>query len=119
MTYFISKTCKYPEVAFLIITLATDPYLNSLHAVNSGHLAILHSQLSNTIYTQDKFLAATGYMVEYAKYQPLHPKWGDYSTAIFEVIKGIETGQFTVDTALTALRDLLKSRLGDEVIIRE
>lgn len=119
MAYFISKTCKYPEVAFLIITLATDPHLNSLHAVKSAHLAILYSQLSNSVYTQDKFLAAAGYMVEYAKYQPMHPKWGEYSTAIFEVIRGIETGQLTVDAALATFRDTLKTRLGDEVIIRE
>jgi len=57
--------------------------------------------------------------VEYAKYQPLHPRWGDYSTTIFEVVKGIETGQFTVDAALDAFKSQLKSRLGDEVIIRE
>ncbi|MEM0088069.1 MAG: extracellular solute-binding protein [Thermofilum sp.] len=119
MAYFISKTCKYPEVAFLILTLATDSYLNSLHAVQSAHLAILYSQLSDPTYTKDKFLAATGYMVEYAKYQPLHPKWGEYQTTIFEVVKGIETGAFTPDTALATFRDLLRSRLGDAVIIRE
>jgi inositol-phosphate transport system substrate-binding protein len=119
MAYFISKTCKYPEVAFLIITLATDSYLNSIHAVKSAHLAILYSQLSNPVYTEDKFLAATGYMVEYAKYQPLHPRWGEYSTTIFEVVRGIETGQFTVDAALDAFRSQLRARLGDEVIIRE
>jgi inositol-phosphate transport system substrate-binding protein len=119
MAYFISKTCEYPEVAFLIITLATDSYLNSIHAVKSAHLAILYSQLSDPVYTEDKFLAATGYMVEYAKYQPLHPRWGEYSTAIFEVVRGIETGQFTVDAALDAFRSQLKARLGDEVIIRE
>jgi len=119
MAYFISKTCKYPEVAFLIITLATDSYLNSIHAVKSAHLAILYSQLSDPVYTKDKFLAATGYMVEYAKYQPLHPRWGEYSTTIFEVVRGIETGQFTVDAALDAFRSQLKARLGDEVVIRE
>ncbi|MEM4810807.1 MAG: hypothetical protein QXS92_02715, partial [Thermofilum sp.] len=82
-------------------------------------LAILYSQLSDPTYTKDKFLAATGYMVEYAKYQPLHPKWGEYQTTIFEIVKGIETGAFTPDTALATFRDLLRSRLGDAVIIRE
>jgi len=117
--YFISKTCKYPEVAFLIITLATDPYLNSLHDVKSAHLAILYSQLSSPVYTQDKFLAMTGYMVEYAKYQPMHPRWGDYNTIIFNTIKGIETGQFNSDQALQVFEQNLKSTLGDAIIIKK
>lgn len=117
--YFVSKSCKYPEIAFLIITLATDPYLNSLHAVKSAHLAILYDQLSDPVYTKDKFLAATGYMVQYAKYQPLHPKWSDYNTIIFNVIKGIETGQFNSDQALQVFRQNLQNTLGDSVIIRD
>jgi len=120
MAYFISKACPYPELAFLIVTLATDPYLNSLHAVPSAHLAILYSQLVNPLYIRDRFLKETGYMVEYAKYQPLHPKWGEYSTSIFEIVKGIETGGFrSVDEALAAFKNLLTTRLGDNVIIIE
>ncbi|MCC5998494.1 MAG: extracellular solute-binding protein, partial [Thermofilum sp.] len=117
--YFISKTCKYPEVAFLIVTLATDPYLNSLHAVKSAHLAILGSQLSNPVYAEDKFLAMTGYMVEYAKYQPLHPRWGDYLGKIYVIIKGIETGQFDPDEALRIFERDLISALGDQIIIKK
>jgi inositol-phosphate transport system substrate-binding protein len=117
--YYITKYCKYPDIAFLIVLLATDPYVNSLHAVKSSHLAIFYSQLSNPVYTQNKFLAVTGPMVEYSRYQPMHPRWGDYGTAIFNTIKGIETGQFNSDQALQVFKQSLQATLGDQIIIKE
>jgi len=118
LVYMVSSNSKNPELAFLIITLASDPYLNSLHAVESAHLAIRYSQLSHPAYTKDRFLAETGYMVRYAQYQPNHPSWGKYQQAIFDIIRGIEGGALDPGQAVDAFRRTLESQLGGDVIIR-
>lgn len=118
LAYMISSTSKNPELAFLIITLATDAYLNARHAVNSAHLAIRYSELSHPEYTKDRFLREAGYMVKYAKYQPNHPKWGIYLEAIFETIRGIESGALDTGRAVDSFKRALEFRLGDDVVIR-
>ncbi|MEM1610407.1 MAG: hypothetical protein QXQ57_02025 [Sulfolobales archaeon] len=118
LVYMISSTSKNPELAFLIITLATDSYLNARHAVSSAHLAIRYSELSHPEYTKDRFLAETGYMVKYARYQPNHPKWGIYQQAIFDVIRGIEGGALDTGQAVDSLRRILESQLGEDVVIK-
>jgi inositol-phosphate transport system substrate-binding protein len=119
LAYFIYSRSRNPELAFLLVTLASDTYLNSLHAVESAHLAIRYSQLSHPIYVKDRFLKETGYMVAYAKYQPNHPKWGTYSQLIFETIRGIEGGALDPDRALNTFSTSLQRQLGESVVIRE
>jgi inositol-phosphate transport system substrate-binding protein len=116
--YMISSNSKYVRQAFLVITMATDPYLNSLHANKSAHLAILNSQLNHSEYKKDRFNAEAGYLVAYSKYQPMHPGWGTYNKVLFDVIKGIEAGQFNAQRAANVLEDELKKQLGDAIIIR-
>ena len=118
LVYMITSQCKYPEIAFLLITLATSPHINSYHAVNSAHLAILRSQVSDSRYVKDKFLAEVAYMLEYTTFIPMHPKWGDYNDAIYRALSAIETGAATADEAYeTLLADV--EALGDAVIIEE
>lgn len=118
LAYFIYSKTRNPELAFLLITMASDDYLNSLHAVASAHLAIRYSQLSHPEYARDRFLQQTGYMVKYASYQPNHPKWGTYSQLIFETIRGIEGGALDPDQAVKSLESSLRRQLGDSVAIR-
>ncbi len=118
LVYMVTSQCKYPEVAFLIITLATDPHINSLHSVNSAHLAILRSQITDTKYQEDKFLAEVAYMLDYTTFIPMHPKWGEYNDAIFRALSAIETGAATPEQAYEQLLADVQA-LGDVVIFED
>ena len=118
LVYMITSQCKHPNIAFLLLTIVSTPSLNSNHAVYSAHLAILRSQVYETKYTKDKFLADVAYMLEYTTFIPMHPKWGEYNDAIFRALSAIETGAATAEEAYKTLEEDVKA-LGDIVIFEE
>jgi len=117
LVYMISANSKYPEIAFLIITLASDPYLNALHAVKSSHLAIRYSEINHPEYQKDKFLSDVAYMLDYTTFLPNHVEWGKYDEVVWQAIGGVEAGDMTAQEALQFIVDRLQSELGDQIII--
>ena len=116
LIYTITSQAKergVDEIAFLLITLVTDPHINSYHAVASAHLAILNSQILDSRYVQDPFLRDVAYMLKYTTFIPNHPKWADYSRIVFETIRAVETGELGPDAAYEHLLESLKEALGD------
>jgi inositol-phosphate transport system substrate-binding protein len=107
------------DVAFMLITLATDPHLNSYHAVQSSHLAILYSQIQDSRYVQDPFLKDVAYMLDYTTFIPNHPQWGDYSRIVFNIIRAVESGDLSPEDAFNTLLDEIQTTLGDSVIIED
>ena len=118
LVYMITSQCKYPKLAFLLITIASLPHINANHAVNSGHLAITYSEVTDSKYQKDWFLAAVAYMLEYTTFIPMHPKWGEYNDAIYRALSAIETGAATAEEAYKMLEEDVKA-LGDVVIFEE
>ena len=105
------------DLAFALITIATSPHLNSLHAVKSAHLAIMYSQISDSRYAQDWFLQDVAYMLKYTTFIPNHPKWGDYSRAVFNILKAVESDKnLTPDQAFEILKSEIERNIGDAVI---
>jgi len=109
---------KNQELAFRIITEATAADLNTRHAVNSGHLAILKSQLDYPEYTKNKFLSAVAYMVEYTNFQPNHPDYGTYDQIMFNALQAVEAKDLTVDDAVNTVIEEMQAELGDKVVIK-
>ena len=118
LVYMVSADSKHPELAFRIITEATSPDLNTRHATNSGHLAILKSQIEYPDYKANKFLHDVAYMVDYAKFQPNHPDFGTYDTILWTALSAVMAGESTPEDALDAVVKDLKDELGDKVIIK-
>jgi inositol-phosphate transport system substrate-binding protein len=103
------------DVAFVLITLVTDPHLNSYHAVQSAHLAILNSQIYDARYTEDWFLKDVAYMLEYTTFIPNHPKWGDYSRIVFNILRAVESGDLGPTEAYQILYDEITTTIGDDI----
>ncbi len=118
LVYMISKDSKHPELAFLLITLASDPYLNALHAVNSGHLAIRYSEINLEKYKEDKFLHDVSYMLDYTTFLPNNVNWGKYDEIVWQALGGVEAGDMTPQQALDFIVNRMQSELGDQVIIK-
>jgi len=123
LVYTITKQAEkdgVAEIAFILITMVTDPHLNAFHAVKSSHLAILNSEISDSRYTKDWFLHDVAYMLKYTTFIPNHPKWGDYSRIVFNILKAVESDKsLTPDKAFETLLKEIQRTLGDAVIIEE
>jgi inositol-phosphate transport system substrate-binding protein len=120
LVYTITKQAKdrgLADLAFILITMATSPHLNSYHSVQSAHLAILYSQISDSRYVEDPFLKDVAYMLEYTTFIPNHPQWGDYSRIVYNIIRAVESGDLSPTDAYNTLLEEIQTTLGDSVII--
>ncbi|HIC88018.1 MAG TPA: extracellular solute-binding protein [Anaerolineae bacterium] len=119
LVYMVTAQSKHPDLAFRIITEATAPDLNALHAVQSGHLAILKSELQDPKYAEDKFAQAAAYMLEYTTFLPNNPDFGTLDEIYFGGISAVESGQWTPEEAVENVVADVQVELGDKVIIKE
>ncbi len=115
--YYVSSQSKYPEIAFLVIALATSGPLDARHAVNSGHLPVRMVTQFDPYYEKAKFLKAVTYMLQYTSFEPIHPKWDAYKAAWIKAIAEVERGEKTPEQALNEMVQTLKSELGDQIEI--
>jgi len=117
--YYVTSQSKYPELAFLLITLATSAPLDAEHAVYSGHLPVRSTTLEVPLYKESKFHSEVAYMLDYTSVEPIHPKFGAYKDAWITAITKVEKGEATPEQALEEMVSTLKTELGDELIIKE
>jgi inositol-phosphate transport system substrate-binding protein len=116
--YMVTSRSRNQELAFRVIADATTPELNSRHAVESAHSAILKTQLDDLTYKKDKFLLDTAYMVEFTNFIPNHPQYGVYDEVLFRLLSAVEAGQMQPKQAAEVAVDELKAQLRDELIVR-
>ncbi len=109
---------KNQELAFRLIAMATTPELNTRHAVQSAHLAILKTQLDDPEYKKAQFLQQTAYMVEYATYAPNHADFSAYDEVVWTALSAVMGGEMKPDQAVEMVVKELQARLGDKVSIR-
>lgn len=117
--YYVTSQSKNPEIAFLLITLATSAPLDAIHAVDSAHLPTRSTTVDHPYYKQSKFHTEVAYMLEYTSFEPLHPKFGAYKDAWITAVAKVEKGEATPEEALNEMISALQAELGDELIIRE
>ncbi|RLG80591.1 MAG: ABC transporter substrate-binding protein, partial [Thermoprotei archaeon] len=116
--YYVTSQSKYPEIAFILIMLATSPPLDAKHAVDSGHLPVRMTTVEYPYYKQSKFLHDVSYMLEYTSFEPLHLGWSTYKSVWLEAITKVEKGEATPEQALEEMVKTLQAQLGDEIIIK-
>ncbi len=114
----LAKKRGKADLAAALIALVTDPHLNANHAVQSSHLAILYSEISDSRYAKDKFLQDVAYMLDYTNFIPGHPKWALYSHDVYTVLRAVESGDLNADQATQQLIQMLQKDLGDAIEIQ-
>ncbi len=116
--YYVTAQSENPELAFLLITLATSAPLDAIHAVDSAHLPVRRTTVDQPYFAQSEFHRKIAYMVEYTTFEPLHPGWSKYKTAWITAITKVEKGQATPEEALEEMVNTLRAELGDQLIVR-
>jgi len=102
-----------------LITIASEPRINALHAVNSAHLGISKAQETVGLYADDRWIReATPVLLPFASAQPNNVNFGQYFEVLFGGLQAAWTGQKTVDEAIADVETELKAALGDNIVIR-
>lgn len=116
--YIISAKSEHPELAALLVALASQPIPNTKHAVSTGHTPINHSQTAMPEFVENGWaLRAGAKMLPYSTFMPSHSKIGEYNAIIFKGIQGVETGRLSPEEGAEFVVDELQSELGKDVEI--
>ena len=110
---------RVEEIAAQLIAIATEPRINSLHAIQSNHLAVAQAQQDVDLYAGDRWASeATERLLGSANSQPNHVQYGAFSEALFSGLEAAWTGVQTPEEAVAEVEAQLRATLGDDLIVR-
>jgi inositol-phosphate transport system substrate-binding protein len=118
LAYMISSSAERPDIAMALIAAITIPEFNNRHALESGHLGILNTQLETEEYKADRLTSEIHPMLNYARFAPNHPGFGSWSEAFFVGILAVENGELTPQAAVDTVVAQITNELGDNVVVR-
>ncbi|MEX1180920.1 MAG: extracellular solute-binding protein [Cucumibacter sp.] len=97
--YAIAADTAEPDLAVRLIGLASAADLNTDHAITTTHLGIRPEQLDDPRYAESWTLARSTEMLEFTKFLPNNPQFGDLNGIIYTAMQGVETGRLTAEEA--------------------
>lgn len=107
------------EIAAQLIEIASEPRINTLHAIKSAHLGISESQMDVALYAADRWASeATEQLLPYANAMPNNSDFGAYWDVMWSNLEAVWTGTKTVDEGVADAEAELVSTLGDAIVIR-
>jgi len=110
---------RIEEVASQLIAIATEPRLNTLHAIQSNHLAVAKAQAGLDLYSGNRWASeATDVLLGSANAQPNHLQYGAFSEAMFRGLESAWTGVQTPAEAVAEVEAEMRATLGDDLIVR-
>jgi len=118
VVYMIPSHTKYPDLAFLIITLATDPKLNFKHAIESGHLPIRWQETVFPEYKKNFIMVEGTKLLPFSSFIPNDDKFNEFNRIIFDGLSAVEGGTLP-GKVVDDVAKRLKNQLKDKVVIVE
>jgi inositol-phosphate transport system substrate-binding protein len=121
LVYLLSKSGSEDDaaVAAELIAIASEPRINALHAVKSGHLAIGTAEASVPLYANDRWVrVATERLLPHASAIPNNAEFGVFWKAMYKGLESSWTGTTSVADAVKAVESDVKAALGDAIVIR-
>ncbi len=119
LAYMVSKTSdEKSELAARIIRIASEPRINTLHAVKSSHLAITKAQASQELYASNQWLSDSSYLLNSAFSLPNNADFGQYDIVVWNGLTSAWSGRTTPEESVANVLKELKSTMSDKVIIK-
>ena len=121
LVYLISNTGTDDDAAIAaqLIAIASEPRLNSLHAIKSAHLGIGSEQANVELYSNDQWATeATERLLVNANAMPNHTEFGQYWQIMFKGLESAWTGQKSVADAVSGVEQELVATLGENIQVR-
>jgi len=110
---------RVEEIAAQLIAIATEPRLNTLHAIQSNHLAVARAQADVDLYRGNRWASeATEVLLGSANSQPNHLQYGAFSEAMFRGLEAAWTGVQTPEEAVAEIEAQMRATIGDDLIVR-
>jgi inositol-phosphate transport system substrate-binding protein len=107
------------SIAAQLVAIASEPRINTLHAIKSAHLGITKSQKDVPLYANDRWASeATKRLLPFASAQPNHTGLSPYFDAMWKGLEAAWTGQKSSDEAVSDVESELRASLGSDIIIR-
>ena len=114
--YFVSSQSKYPEIAAVIIMLATSPEAAAIHSQFSLRPPYRKSALDHPLIKNIKYVRKVAPSAEVVRPVPIHPEFWTYMARAFEALKGVEAGIITPAGAVRDLEAFVKAEIPDTEI---
>lgn len=106
-------------IAAQLITIASEPQINVLHAIKSSHLGISIQEASLSLYSDNRWASeATAALLPHATSMPNNANMAAYQGVMWKNLEAAWTGTKTVEAAITDAESELKTTLGDAITIR-
>lgn len=121
LVYLLSNTGTDEDAAISaeLITIASEPRFNALHAVKSGKVALSDAEAQIPLFANDRWaVTATTELLPHATSIPNDVEFGPYWNAMFKGLEASWTGTVTVEEAVNALEAEVTAALGDKIIVR-
>lgn len=107
------------EIAARLITIASEPTINALHAIKSSHLGISVQEASLPMYAENRWAReATEALLPHATSMPNNANFGAYQNIMFKGLESAWTGTKSVEQAVNDAAAELQTTLGDAVVVR-
>ncbi len=109
----------HEDIAAQLVKIASEPRMNSLHAIQSAHLGISKQQSNIELYSNDRWASeATERLLGTANAQPNNLDYGAFSEAMFKGLEAAWTGVKSPADAVAELESELTAKLGDNLIVK-
>jgi len=121
LVYLVTNrgTDEDATIAAELIAIASEPRINTLHAIKSAHLGIGQSQSAVPLYANDRWATgATERLLPYASAQPNHTGFSPFFDAMWNGLEATWTGQKSAEEAVAGAEAEVKVALGNDIIIR-
>jgi inositol-phosphate transport system substrate-binding protein len=114
--YAVGADTEHPDLAVRLLGFASDADLNTDHAVTSTHIGIKEEQLSDPRYQEAWPLARATELLEYTKFLPNNPGFGDLNRIIYQGLQGVESGRLSAEEAAEFVVDEAEAQLDDVIV---
>lgn len=120
LVYLLAEGNSEDEAAIAaeLIAIASEPRINALHAVESGHLAIGEAEVSVPLYANDRWLSEASAFLPYVNAIPNNADFGTYWTAMYKGLESAWTGISSVEDAVKGVVADVTASLGDAIIVK-
>lgn len=113
--YAVAADTEHPDLVVRLLGHASASDLNTDHAVTTTHIGIRSEQLDDPRYQAAWPLARATELLEFTKFLPNNPQFGDLNRIIYTGIQGVESGrlsaaeaaEFVIDEATSTLEDVI------------
>ncbi len=119
LAYMLSGPSRHKDLAFLLITLASEVDLNTRHSLEAAKLAIRRSQTAFPPFQENRYLAEAAKLTPHQIFNATHPAAGRYLAVLHEAIGGVETGAISPKEGVELIVQRMTQAVeGDQLIIR-